>query len=194
MNPSNEPKLAAPGAGLPKVELMIGRLLFARQRLTGDAAAFNAHLQTQRVAIRALIERTSPEARAKRVLIERPRGLEDSSRYWSVWMTLEHLRMVNVLVAGIIEDLLRGRTPAGVVSTATVKPRPDVNGEVERLYEKSCDVLIALSEGAELKTRLRYAHPWFGKLDGSGWHALVAGHVGLHRVQVERIVAGLPNS
>jgi hypothetical protein len=30
------------------------------------------------------------------VLIARPRGLEDSSRYWSVWMTLDHLRIVHL--------------------------------------------------------------------------------------------------
>ena len=36
-----------------------------------------------------------------------------------------------------------------------------------------------------------YAHPWFGPLDARGWQALAAFHLDLHRVQIERILAGL---
>ena len=35
---------------------------------------------------------------------------------------------------------------------------------------------------------------WFGPLDAAGWHALAAGHMGIHRVQIERIVKGFPTA
>ena len=41
----------------------------------------------------------------RRVLIRRPPGLEDSSRYWSAFMTLEHLRIVHREMVRIIDAL-----------------------------------------------------------------------------------------
>jgi hypothetical protein len=38
---------------------------------------------------------------------------------------------------------------------------------------------------------LRFVHPWFEPMDAHGWHALAAGHLRIHRVQIERICAGL---
>jgi hypothetical protein len=48
-----------------------------------------------------------------------------------------------------------------------------------------------VARAPELKTALRYEHPWFGPLDAFGWHALAAGHIRIHREQIERIVAKL---
>ena len=36
---------------------------------------------------------------------------------------------------------------------------------------------------------MRFAYPWFGPLDATGWHALAGGHVAIHRVQIEPIIA-----
>ncbi|MBX3389322.1 MAG: hypothetical protein KF691_07680 [Phycisphaeraceae bacterium] len=52
-----------------------------------------------------MYESLSAGAAAERVLIPRLRGLEDSSRYWSVWMMLDHLRIVNSQVAMVIASL-----------------------------------------------------------------------------------------
>jgi hypothetical protein len=187
-----EPKLAPPGAGLPLPELWIARFLFSRRRKAGNRNSFNLHFQRERERIAALVRSCDPESGARRVLIARPRGLEDSSRYWSVWMTLDHLRIVHTAIARVIDGLSRGVMPPGVSSTAAVKPSDQVNAEIVGRYEKSCDDLLDLiSAIPELKTKLRYAHPWFGPLDAAGWHALAAGHLGIHRVQIERIVAGL---
>ena len=41
------------------------------------------------------------------------------------------------------------------------------------------------------QTAARYRHPWFGPLDAAGWHALAATHMGVHRRQLERILAAL---
>src|SRR4051794_8680829 len=96
-----EPRLAPPGAGLPVPELFIARLLFAFRRWNGSREAFNTRFESERRAISELLKECDPEAAARRVLIQRPRGLEDSSRYWSVWMTLDHLRIVNFQIGHV---------------------------------------------------------------------------------------------
>ncbi len=107
-------------------------------------------------------------------------------------MTLDHLRIVHRDLARVISALTHGIVPPGTASTAKVKPSPDVSGNVVHEYEQSCDELLATVAAAKnLNTSARYAHPWFGPLDAAGWHALAAGHIKSHRIQIERICAGL---
>jgi len=187
-----EPKLAPPGAGLPKIELTIGRLLFAWRRRKGDRDAFNARFQHERQAIHAMAASCNPESGSRRVLIRRARGMEDSSRYWSVWMVLDHLRIVNGDIARIIESLAKGVVPPGTASTARVKPSTGATASVMDEHERVCDKLLAtVAAVSDLKTAAKYAHPWFGPLDAAGWHALAGGHMGIHRAQLERILEGL---
>ena len=187
----SEPKLAPPGAGLPKIERYISRLTFAVKRRTGNRDSFNAHFQQEREKIRQLVRSCDAESAAKRVLIRRPRGMEDSSRYWSVWMTLDHLRIVNYEFVKVISALTHGVVPPGEASTATVKPGPAVTASVMAEYEAACDALLAAVAAApDLKTAVRFAHPWFGPMDAWGWHALAGVHMGIHRVQLERILQG----
>ena len=188
-----EPRLAPPGAGLPKPELIIARLLMAWRRGTGNHESFSQRFQQERAAIRQMIRSCDGTAAARRVLIRRPPGLEDSSRYWSVWMTLEHLRIVNIQIAGVIRSLARGVVPPGTASTAAVKPGAELTAEVADAYENACDLLVATVTAAkELQTGVRFPHPWFGPLDALGWHAMAGSHMGLHRVQIERILQGHP--
>src|SRR5580765_4880752 len=130
MHDTLEPKLAPPGAGLPAAELVIARLLFAWRRRTGTRESFNARFRQERAAIDRMVRDCDAESAAQRVLIPRPRGLEDSSRYWSVWMTLEHLRIVHGSITRVIGALANGVTPPGAASTAKVKPGPHVDAGV----------------------------------------------------------------
>jgi len=165
------PHLAPPGAGLPAPERLIARILLALRRRTTDRAGSDARFREQREAVRRWVAGLDDASAGRRVLIARPLGLEDSSRYWSVWMTLDHLRIVHHEIARIIGGLGKGTIPAGQASTAAVKP--------------------AAAAVPELRTSVRFPHPWFGPLDAAGWHRLAAGHMGIHRVQIDRIIAGL---
>jgi hypothetical protein len=191
MNAIAEPRLAPPGAGLPKPELFIARLLFRIQLAMGNRNTFNARFARECETIGQLMNSCDETAAAKRVLIQRLPGLEDSSRNWSVWMTLDHLRIVNHGIAKTIDSLTKEISPSGQASTAAVKPDASVDLSVVDCYEKSCDALLAAAAAPNLKTQARYKHPWFGPLDASGWHALAAGHMSVHRKQIERIVEGL---
>ena len=118
--------------------------------------------------------------------------MEDSSRFWSIWMTLDHLRIVHFGIARTMTLLLAGKTPPGKVDTAAVKPSPEVTASVVDEFEQSCDALLKVaSEAPDLHTQLRHAHPWFGPLDAFGWLGLAASHFAIHRRQIERIAAGL---
>jgi uncharacterized damage-inducible protein DinB len=192
MSANLEPKLAPPGAGLPAMEHLVARILFALRRWTATRESVNARFQHERKAIRALVGGCSADSAGRRVLIDRPRGLEDSSRHWSVWMTLDHLRIVNRAITRIIQDLTQGRIPEGEASTATVKPSPEATATVAAEYETACDALLAAVAAApDLNTTLRFAHPWFGPLNAADWHTLAAGHMGIHREQLARIIKAL---
>jgi len=187
-----EPKLAPPGAGLPKFELYIGWLLFTIYRLLGNRDSFNKSFQREREAIRVLVGACQGDSAGRRILIERPHGLEDSSRYWSVWMTLEHLSIVHQSMIRIIRALTSGVVPEGKASTANVKPSPEAGAAAVEKFERSCDVLLeTVARVVDFKTKAKYVHPWFGALNAAGWHALSANHIAIHRVQIERIVQGL---
>jgi hypothetical protein len=186
------PQLAPPGAGLPKMELFWGRRLFSFFRLTHSRPALTARFERERLRILELVRGCYPDEAARPVLIPRLAGLEDSSRNWSVFMTLEHLRIVHAAVGHAIRLLAVGQTPSGSVSTAAVKPPTGVGPEAVETFQASCrDYLVAVEETPNLKTTTRYAHPWFGPLDAAGWHALVAFHITLHRRQIETIVRSI---
>jgi hypothetical protein len=138
------PQLAPPGGGLPFYELMVARVLVgwrARRTTRAQAAAVFA---AERRAILRLIERAGPDAAARRVLIPRPRGLEDSSRSWSAYMVLDHLRIVNDATATLIGQLVRDERPDRVVSTADVKPSPSADASVVPAFERCATASKAL--------------------------------------------------
>ena len=187
-SPSNPP-LAAPGAGLPRMELAVARALFALRRWTGSREGFTRQFDKERTRIRRLVEKCDEAQLARRVLIRRLVGLEDSSRFWSVLMTLDHLRIVNTAIDDGVKKLTCGELPSGTASTAAVKPAEDVTVSVIGDYEMSCNSLLeTIAAAGDLRTPLRYAHPWFGPLDSMGWYAIASMHIGIHRAQIERIM------
>jgi len=192
MKESSEPNLAPPGSGLPKLELMAARVIFGWRLRTGTRAAFNEVFRRERRNVLELAGGLDENSGAKRVLIKRIRGVEDSSRYWSVFMTLDHLQIVQSQVAMVICQLLKGVIPQGKASTAKVKPRPGATIASVKEFDASCDQLLAaVAEPSNLQTEATYEHPWFGELNAEGWHALAALHLGIHRRQIEQILKGL---
>jgi len=192
MSTNQPPQLAAPGAGLPSAERLIASKGFALKCKMGSAQAFLDGFRDEQAKIQTLLDSCSPTHRGTQVLVPRLRGMEDSSRYWSVWMTLEHLRIVNAGIGAFISDLTQGRLPAGTLSTADVKPAPTVTESVEKAFQAGCeDFLREVSEAGDLKTAERYPHPWFGPLDAYRWLALASMHMGIHRRQIEAIVRDL---
>lgn len=186
------PELAPPGAGLPKPELLIARLIFRWGLWRSDRGRSSSRFAEQRDAIQRLAQGCDPVAATRRVLVRRLPGMEDSSRNWSFCMTLDHLRIVNDAVGGAIAALVAGHVPIHAASTAAVKPLADAGITAIPAFEASCrqfEQLVAATP--ELRTRAKYSHPWFGPLDAAGWHFMAGFHMELHRRQLELILAGL---
>ncbi len=192
MTRNADPQLAPPGAGLPEVERIVARAVLAIQCLTGNRRSFDKRIASERDSILELVGSVNAQAGSQRVLIRRLPGMEDSSRNWSIFMTLDHLRIVNLELARVIGALTRGVVPDGEASTAAVKPSVEAGLEVVAAFDQSCtDLLAEVRAANDLKTAVRYLHPWFGPLDAANWHALAGIHLGIHRTQIIRILAGL---
>lgn len=183
-----EPVLASPGAGLPLIERLVGRALIAWGMRSYNREATNEVIRSERDAILALVARGSDGDNGLRVLVPRLRGMEDSSRYWSVFMVLEHLAIVNGGVAAAMRELAAGRVPAGRVSTADVKPRPSAGPDSLDAFSRSCDLVMrVMGTIADPRSTPKYEHPWFGPFDAGQWHHMAAFHMRLHRRQIEAV-------
>ncbi|HEY4299949.1 MAG TPA: DinB family protein [Candidatus Didemnitutus sp.] len=187
-----EPRLGPPGAGLPFPERLVARMLFRYRAWRTPPPASAAAITSERDRILAIGRRHGAAAGQRRILIPRLRGMEDSSRHWSVFMTVAHVAIVNRGVAATMRDLLAGRVPSRVASTAAVKPPAQADATALADLEQSCSALFAVREShASLRTPLRHVHPWFGRLDAQDWFFLAGFHLALHRRQLEMIEAGL---
>ena len=185
MKNNETPDLAPPGAGLPWIELQIARVLFGLRCRLGNRSSFLKLFHEEQKKIRSLVDSFPEGERGRRILIPRAVGLEDSSRHYSVWMVLDHLRIVNSACVEIITQLSREAEMSGAASTAAVKPDPEADAAVESRYEASCqDVIKTLESTGDLKSRHRFSHPWFGPLDAHGWASMVSMHMGIHRNQL----------
>jgi hypothetical protein len=186
------PKLAPPGAGLPWLELQIARVSFRWLSQHATKESSSALIGKEGTILRGLASRCTEKTGTQRILIGRLRGMEDSSRYWSVFMTLDHLCIVNSAIAKTIDLLTKGERPARAASTAQVKPDPSANAKVIEEFDASCRLLVGTAAPKDnLKTATRYAHPWFGELDAAQWYFLAGFHMRLHQRQVELILRSL---
>src|SRR5688500_9049812 len=115
------PVLQPPGAGLPWLERMVAKyVIFPRacRRLTWATAA--RLFQEEGAKILAIWDAMPPARLTERVLIRRLRGLEDSSRYWSAAMTVEHLNIVGPGIRAAVAMLRRGEVPPRVARVENV--------------------------------------------------------------------------
>jgi hypothetical protein len=187
-----EPKLDQPGAGLPKVEHFVARRLIAVRAFLSSRSSCEAMFEREKKHLLQLLASVPSEKRAQRVLISRLTGLEDSSRYWSLLMVLDHLRIVNGNLTPVIEGLGKGVASDLVANTANVKPSPEVTEAVVEEFQATCTALEAVFRGIpDLKTKVRFAHPWFGPMTAAGWHFMLAFHMQLHRKQMQAILKRL---
>lgn len=187
------PRLAAPGAGLPKIERFVANLMIRWKAAHTTREQASAAFAAERTAILDLLRGREEAELSRPVLIKRLPGLEDSSRYWSLLMVVDHLRIVNREIAGIITTLARGEVPEGQASTAAVKPGLRVTSAVIAEFDKGCaDFEAAVAAVPDLNTEQMFPHPWFGPMDAATWHFMTGFHMELHHRQMKLILAGLP--
>jgi hypothetical protein len=185
------PRLVPPGAGVPRWQKLAGRcvLLPWYGRLSWDGA--RDLLDREGHALARMSHGRGDTELARRVLVPPQIGLEDSSRFWSYAMVLEHLVIIGDRVLEILVELTHGRAPRGVVSTADLKPagaaapREAIESFLrflERLRRVTADPTV------DPDVPLRFPHPWFGPLRARQWLAFLPMHQRIHIRQARRIL------
>jgi hypothetical protein len=191
------PQLAPPGAGLPWFEALMVRwfgLRMLRSRLDWESAQAAITRVSSRLAREAM--NMDDATRARRVLIKRLRGLEDSSRYWSPEMVLEHLVITGSRFMDFVVALSNGRPVTDPRGIADIKPRGELGrAVVARFVEVHEAIPTRLArEAGRLRDGPTHLHPWFGKLTAVDWLSLTAVHLRLHEKQWRAIRAASPTT
>lgn len=192
-----EPRLDAPGAGLPFLQGLLARYYyfprFARST-SWEGAISLFDRETEKILVEVEPRLSSRDLLMKRCLVAPIRGIEDSSRYWSVAMALEHLAIVGEKIGEVVVRLSRHQRIAEKVDLAAVKPLSDATPEaaLDRFRRFAGDFRArSMNEVVDRHSDAKLVHPWFGALDAHGWHCLAAGHQNLHRKQIQAILKGL---
>ena len=188
----SQPHLQPPGAGLPAFELAWLRIYFRCRCAVSSRNAAMQRFKIEAEKIVSLARSVSAAQGTVPVLIDRIAGIEDSSRYWSVFMVLDHLKIVNEGMAQIIEDLSHDRPFAQEVRIQDVKPHVNSGLDaVDRYIQSVATYEATINRLGKLGHRVRHPHPWFGPMTAHDWHCLAGIHHWVHRRQIERVKQSL---
>ncbi len=190
--PSPIPKLDAPGAGLPFFEMLLQKTIIFPMlcKITTFDSAIRIFEKESKLLLREVALIPAP-LRDKRILVPRLPAIEDSSRFWSAAMVLEHLIIVGGSIKIVAQHLVRGETPPGVADIAAVKPPGDLAGsdclDQYKIFSDDFLKTIRSMRGDQWATAT-FNHPWFGPLTVHKWICLAAIHQRIHRRQIEAII------
>lgn len=187
------PKLAPPGAGIPwpaKIFLRLYTRPFVAAKASWEESKENFIKVNQKIFNE--IQGLSSERLDQRILVPPQLGLEDSSRYWSVAMTLEHLVIVSSQVAAVIESLSAGKVPLTKADTSKVKPKglnePQFWVDTFRNFCLQSYPQIQVNDP---QSKIKFMHPWFGPMTAREWYWLMPVHHGIHLKQIREIKKAL---
>jgi hypothetical protein len=187
-------RLEPPGAGLRFWEqVVVRRIVFpwCRVNTSWDGAMRLFHREGERIL--GDCGDLPTELLFERVLVPRLFGIEDSSRYWSPAMVLEHLTMVGTRMGEIIVALSKHRPARPIVDMKDMKPS---GRAAEDIVQQFGVFLKVFAEAMEERVEDRGSdcccrHPRFGALDAHGWCCLAALHQRLHRRHLDAILRNL---
>jgi len=185
------PMLERPGAGLPLPQLLLSRLILAVASAMDSRESALRRFNTEAGRIHRLVEPLDDAIGARPVLVPRLLGLEDSSRFWSPFMVVEHLVIVNMNMLRIMSDMVAGRLHPDPARIEDFKPAPSAGRTSLAAFDRLVEQFNAqVPQWSDLRTRCRHVHPWFGPLGAHRWLSLAGLHHGIHRRQLKRILAG----
>ncbi|NND99909.1 MAG: hypothetical protein HKN47_21530 [Pirellulaceae bacterium] len=180
--------LQAPGAGLPRIERFVANRMLRLAAAAMKRSQLAKQMEQESAKIIALCDGLTADQGKQRVLIDRIVGIEDSSRDWSIYMTVDHLCIVNPAIEAIIESLAGGKPFDQVVRIEDVKPRVDAGPDsVDRFEQSVGQFQRTVQQIDSLATGKRHIHPWFGALNAKQWFTLASVHTEIHRKQIQKI-------
>jgi hypothetical protein len=188
------PKLEASGKGLPWLEQLVGRYVVMPLTMSAmsNQSAYDRFSKVAQSLISTL-QGVDVDVANRRVLVERITGLEDSSRYWSPVMIVDHLTITSTGILGIVQALCQGEMPERVVRIEDVKPSEqplNINEVLERYQMMMDSYHHALPELLECipSSTGTHSHPWFGQFTAHHWWCMNAIHHEVHLKQMQLIL------
>lgn len=189
--PQQTPQLDAPGAGIPFHHRLLMRW-YVRPRIAATSDWLHNEKLFYKIHGTILNEVSSVPYNkwSAKILIPPQRGLEDSSRFWNLKETLEHIVIVGTGIQSLVVRLSNDQRPEIEVDTAKVKPVGQMAPEETLIhfeeYVTSCIGKINEAKGPHLR-RSTWQHPWFGPMNAHEWFWLLPIHAGLHLQQIREI-------
>lgn len=183
-----------PGHGLPRLENIWLNSIFKTGLLFwSDQHALNLYARESQSTFH-LVDDCDYDFASTQTMVPKLLGIEDSSRYWSLFMVLDHLIQVDRTIMRVIDVLVDGVIPRGIIDIADYKPSNEVGSETleqfsecRREYQQQMQSL--LDRKVRLRNTVRFSHPWFGPMSAHGWHCLAAVHQRIHGKQARKIAA-----
>jgi len=195
LSANEKPRLEKPGAGLPWAQAVllrfyVGPFVAKKARWEDSEKIFN--LMNQKIIEK--ISDLNEEQLSRQVLVQPLPGIEDSSRYWSVAMTMKHIMIVADGMSHILKSITHEKELPVVVDVARVKPPEELSALQVRdeFIRFSKEYLPKLNlEIGNREARQTHVHPWFGKFTARQWLWLLSGHSGIHYRQIKEIIKNL---
>jgi hypothetical protein len=188
-------KLAKPGAGLPLHHALMMRYLVGPfVAKTSDWDKDSKGFASVHGKILKLAEKMTDAELSTRVLVPGQYGLEDSSRYWSAAMVLEHMVIVGSGIKSIVISLSNGVVPDFTVEIGKVKPKGAGTPQdaVRNFREFAATAIPDIDRDAkDRKSKAALTHPWFGPFTAHQWHWLLTAHGVIHLTQLRAIAERL---
>jgi len=189
---SNPPiQLEAPGKGLPWFDGFMARwVVFPLNIMFNSPQKATLTVETVGRECLEIAHSLSEKQLQRQVLVPKIRGIEDSSRFWSVLMTIEHLTITGAAMLGIAESLAEGHHIAVEVRIEDVKPHQNLStAHILHHYEEFLNTYVdRMTYILETDTHMvRHRHPWFWNLSASQWLVLNGMHHLLHLKQIKLI-------
>lgn len=138
----------------------------------------------------ALVQGLTAEEKKARKDVGRMPGVDEDMQDWSALMILEHMTLVNRASTELMDVLVAEKMP--IVETDVKNaftPHADAGEEWIAALRESADAYLEKVEGLQyLKTRSKFAHPVFGKINAFQAHCFSGVHHAMHRKQLERLI------
>ncbi|NIP95157.1 MAG: hypothetical protein GWO24_17605 [Akkermansiaceae bacterium] len=186
-----QPRLQAPGTGLPSVEARFFKHGLPLLSKTISRAAARRIFLREGNRILYLAQDLEDWELEERVLVKRPFGVEDSSRHWSMALLMEHLMVSGVLVHKILRQLSMGVRPHWRPSIAAGKPKGERGPRIRQDFDRFLEKFVEATDALEFSPKPTLSHPWTAEMNASQWFKFSALHHWMHRIHAERIVEGI---
>lgn len=180
------PKLQPPGTPLPLWQRLFLKWIVKRKIEKRPSEEWLIQFQTLTGKIQKRVM-DSPSKETP-VLVPPIIGLEDSSRYWSPYQVVEHLNIVQKIMAELIQEISNGKDCTRKLGTAELKPSASPANPLGPYQEFSQVTAPQLWEiFRQSKPGGKALHPWFGWLTINGWMNILIGHASVHYRQLKEM-------